>query len=166
MKKIFALLFLSLIFIVGCSSKSDKEYFELAQKSMDAKEYSTALINFQKIVDEFPNGEHYQFALLQTGELNHGLVNKEISKKASLGLAIDAYQKYQEKFPKAEKAPQTLFMIGFIQANELGKLEEAKATYNKFLEIYPESDMAKSAKIEIQNMGLSPEEILKIERVK
>ncbi len=166
MKKIFAFLFLSLLFIVGCSSKSDKDYFELAQKSMEAKEYSTALVNFQKIVDEFPNSEHYQFALLQTGELNHGLVNKEISKEVSLGLAIAAYKEYQEKYPKAEKAPQTLFMVGFIQANELGKLDEAKATYTKFLELYPESEMAESAKTEIENMGLSPEEILKKEQIK
>ncbi len=166
MKKIIVLLFLSLIFVVGCSSKSDKEYFELAQKSMDAKDYAGALVNFQKIVDQFPNSKHYQFALLQTGELNHGYVNKEISKKASLGLAIDAYRKYQKKYPNAEKAPQTLFMIGFIQANELGKLDEAKATYTKFLEIYPESEMAESAKSEIANIGLSPEEILKQQSVK
>ncbi len=166
MKKTLVLLFLSLIFIAGCSSKSDKDYFELGQKNIEAKEYATALVNFQKIVDEFPNSEHYQFALLQTGELNHGVVNKDISKEVSLGLAIDAYGKYQEKYPKAEKAPQVLFMIGFIQANELGKLDEAKATYEKFLKIYPNSNMAESAKSEIQNMGMSPDEILQNRVVK
>ncbi|MDA3861519.1 MAG: tetratricopeptide repeat protein [Melioribacteraceae bacterium] len=166
MKKTFVLLILSLIFIIGCSSKSDKDYFEQAQKSMDAKEFETALTDFQKIVDEFPNSEHYKIALLQTGELNHGLVNKEITKEDSYAKAIKAYGEYQKKYSDDEKAPQTLFMIGFIQANELGKLDDAKATYTKFVELYPESDMAESAKSEIQNMGLSPDQILQKQVVK
>ncbi len=162
MKKIIPLIFLSVLIFVGCNSKSDKTYFELAQKSMDAKDYATALVNYQKIVDEFPKSEYYKTALLQTGELNHGYVDKKLSKEESLTKAIAIYKEFQEKYPKDEKAAQTLFMVGFIQANELGKIDEAKLTYEKFLELYPESEMVESAKAEIKTLGLSPNEILEL----
>ena len=159
MKKLLVLLTFVILF-VGCSTKNDKDYFEEAKVKMDAKEYSLALINYQKIVDEFPESEHYKFALLQTGELNHGLVNKEISKEISYDKAIKAYSEYQSKYPDDPKAPQTLFMVGFIHANELGNIEEAKIAYTKFLKLYPNSEMAESAQSEIDNLGLAPDEIL------
>lgn len=166
MKKIFALLLLSTLFIIGCGQNSDKDYFEAAQNEKAAEEYAASLANFQKIVDEFPKSEHYQFALLQTGELNHGYVNKEISREESLTKAIKAYKLYQKKYPNDEKAPQTLFMVGFIQANELGQFEKANATYTKFVERYPDSEMIESAKSEIENLGLNPDEILQKQAIK
>jgi TolA-binding protein len=160
MKKTFALLTLSTLLIISCGKTSDKDYYESAQNKMTEKEYASALIDFQKIVDEFPQSEHFKFALLQTGELNHGYVNKEISREESLEKAIKSYLRYQKKYPNDEKAPQTLFMVGFIQANELGKFEAAKLTYTRFLEKYPDSEMIESAKSEIENLGLDPDEIL------
>jgi len=159
MKKILVVLTFIVLF-VGCSTKTDKDYFAEANAKLDAKEYSLALDNFQKVVDEFPESEHYKFALLKTGELNHGLVNKEISKEVSYDKAIKAYTEFQSKFPQDEKAPQALFMVGFIQANELGNIEEAKISYTKFLKLYPDSEMAESAQSEIDNLGLAPDEIL------
>ncbi|MBU0473467.1 MAG: tetratricopeptide repeat protein [Bacteroidetes bacterium] len=160
MKKIVVIFALLAIFVIGCSQKSDKDYLETAKTELAAKEYAAALINFQKIVDEFPESEHYKFALLQTGELNHGLVNKEISKEVAFEKAIKAYTEYQKKYTDDPKAPQALFLVGFIQANELGNIEAAKVAYTKFLKLYPESEMAESAHSEIDNLGLAPDEIL------
>jgi len=161
MKKIAALLVFSVtFFIVGCGQTNDKEYFESAQKSLDAKNYSEALVNFQKIVDEFPKSEHYKFALLKTGELSQGYVDKTLSKEESLLKAIKVYTEFQKQYSDDPKAAQALFMIGFIQANELLNVEEAKIAYSKFLELYPDSEMAESAKAEIENLGLTPDEIL------
>ena len=161
MKKFAALLVLSIaLFVVGCSLNSDKDYFESAQKSLDAEEYSEALDNFQKIVDEYPESEHYKFALLKTGELSQGYVDTSLSKKESFLKAVKVYTEFQKKYPNDPKAPQTLFMIGFIQANELMNDEAAKNAYSKFLKLYPDSEMAESAKAEIENLGLTPDEIL------
>jgi len=162
MKKINVLIILAItIFIVGCSQTDDQDYFESAQKSMTEDNYSEALISFQNIVDEFPKSEHYKFALLKTGELNQGLVNKSLTSEESMLEAVKAYSKFHKKFYTDPKAPQTLFMIGFIQANELKNDEAAKAAYSKFLKLYPDSEMAESAKAEIENLGLTPDEILK-----
>ena len=84
MKKFNVLLILlSTLMIVSCGFNNDEDYFEDAQKYMDAENYSEALVNFQKIVDEFPKSEHYKFALLKTGELNQGLVDTSLTSEES-----------------------------------------------------------------------------------
>jgi len=54
-----------------------------------------------------------------------------------------------------------LFMAGFVLANELNMYNEATETYNYFIEKFPEHELAASAKEELDNMGLTPEEILR-----
>ena len=36
----------------------------------------------------------------------------------------------------------------------------AKEAYTRFIKLYPDSEMAESAKSEIENLGLTPDEIL------
>ena len=159
MNKLVSVFLLISIFVFGCSQKSDKDYYEEGQNALKTEEYSIALTNFQKIVDEFPNSEFYKNALLQTAELNHGLVNKQITKENS-EKALKAFSEYHSKFKDDAKAPQALFMVGYIWANELGNIDEAKKVYTKLIELYPNSEMAVAAKSEIDNLGLTPEEIL------
>jgi TolA-binding protein len=166
MRSFLLVLVLLTSFFVGCSTKNDNDYYTFAKSELDSENYESALQNFQIIVNEYPESQHYKEALLHTGELNHGLVNKKLSREESYLKAIEAYTLYQEKYPDDSKAPQTLFMVGFIQANELGKLDDAKTTYSKFIELYPDSEMVESAKSEIINIGLTPEEILKAKEVK
>lgn len=159
MNKLVSVFVLISIFAIGCSQKSDKDFYEEGQNALKSEEYSVALINFQKIVDEFPDSEFYKNALLQTAELNHGLVNKEITKENS-EKAMKAFAEYHSKFKEDAQAPKALFMVGYILANELGNIEEARKVYTKFLELYPNSEMAVTAKSEIENLGLTPEQIL------
>ena len=51
-------------------------------------------------------------------------------------------------------------MAGFISANELNNFDEATSIYKQFLKEYPDNELAASAQAELDNMGLSPEEIL------
>jgi hypothetical protein len=51
-------------------------------------------------------------------------------------------------------------MAGFINANELQNYDEATRLYKQFLQEYPNDELASSAQAELDNMGLTPEEIL------
>lgn len=53
-----------------------------------------------------------------------------------------------------------LFMLGFIHANEIHNYEKAKEYYQKFLELYPNSELAVSAKFELENLGKEPQKII------
>lgn len=76
--------------------------------------------------------------------------------------AIELYQKVVDKYPQHKKAPTALFMIGFVQENDLNQLEQAKATYESFLVKYPnDPDFTDDAQNALKLLGKSPEEIIK-----
>ncbi|MFN0036040.1 MAG: tetratricopeptide repeat protein [Saprospiraceae bacterium] len=76
--------------------------------------------------------------------------------------AIELYAKISDGLPQHKKAPTALFMIGFVQEEDLGDLAKAKATYELFLQKYPnDPDFADDAQNAIKMLGKSPEEIIK-----
>ena len=76
--------------------------------------------------------------------------------------AIELYDKIVNGLPQHKKAPTALFMIGFVQENDLNDLEKAKASYEKFLQAYPnDPDFADDAQNAIKMLGKSPDEIVR-----
>ncbi len=51
-------------------------------------------------------------------------------------------------------------MVGFIQANEFRQFDDATKSYKLFLQKYPNHSLSKAAKDELDNMGLSADQIL------
>ncbi len=75
--------------------------------------------------------------------------------------AVYELDKLIEKYPDTKVAERAFFLKAYIFANELKKIDEAKKLYKEFIEKYPNSDMLEQAKMELRNLGLEPEEILK-----
>ena len=67
--------------------------------------------------------------------------------------AIENFKIILEKYPDGETAAQSTFMVGFINANSLENLEEAKKYYTLFIEKYPTHDLADDAQYELDNLG-------------
>ena len=77
-------------------------------------------------------------------------------------LAIQLYYAVAEKMPEHPKAPTALFMMGFTYENDMNDLEKAKATYESFLQKYPnDPDYADDAQNALKLLGKSPEEIIR-----
>ncbi|TNE51128.1 MAG: tetratricopeptide repeat protein [Bacteroidetes bacterium] len=76
--------------------------------------------------------------------------------------ALRFFYNVAEKKPDHPKAPEALFMMGYIYANDLKDIEKARSTYESFLERYPnDPDYADDAAMEIKFLGMSPEEIIR-----
>ena len=52
-------------------------------------------------------------------------------------------------------------MLGFVQENYSGNLDEARRIYQLFLMEFPNHEMADDARASIDNLGKSPEEIIR-----
>ncbi len=154
------LTFLIFLVLVSCSGKNEKELMNEGNKFIKEKKYSEAAAVFKKIINEFPESGQTAAAMFELAKLYQGKVLKDIDEKESLKEAVKYYKQIFEKFPKAKEASSALFMAGFIEANELKDLEAAKKTYNLYLENFPDGELADDAKIELANLGKSPEEIL------
>lgn len=75
--------------------------------------------------------------------------------------AIALYGQVISQMPSHPKVSTAQFMTGFIYANDIGDLGKAKAEYESFLKRYPNDELAESARMELTNLGKSPDDLIK-----
>lgn len=75
--------------------------------------------------------------------------------------ALDLYNKIIYTYPEYEKAPECLFLMAFIYENNLQNLGKAKDLYEQFLRQYPDHEFADDAAFSLENIGKSPEELMR-----
>ncbi len=158
---ILSFLFTGVLLINGCSSKSADDYMKTAQENVKQKNISEAINNYESVVREFPDSPQAPDALFQIATLYQNKMVKDVPDVESYKKAEETFRQVYNKYPEDKKAPMALFLSGFILANDLRNFQSATNTYNLFLEKYPNHELASSAKEELSNMGLSPDQILK-----
>jgi TolA-binding protein len=157
--KLLPLLIFSLLFTF-CGGKTDKELFDEAVKLSNEKKYDDAIVAFENIETEFKESELAPKALFESAKIYQGQVIKKLNSKESLLKSIEVYKKVYENYPNSYEAENSLFMSAFIYANDLNDLENAKLAYELYLEKFPDGVLAKDARIELENLGKTPEQIL------
>jgi len=151
--------FLFLFFIVACSKNYQKNIDE-ADKLIESKDFRKA-VELLKEAASANDEKLSPIALKKLAVIYQQNSLPEIDYIESQNLAQQYFYQIFEKFPKSDEAPKSLFMSAYLLANELKQYDKATKHYNLFLEKFPNHELAASAKIELENIGLSPEEILK-----
>jgi TolA-binding protein len=159
--RIFLIAVISSIILFGCEKKSEDDYLNSAKESIKNNNIPEAIISYEALVEEYPESKEAPEALFLLARIYQNKMIKNLSDKESLEKAAQIYKEIYDKYPQSERAPLSLFMSGFIQANDLKDYTKATSLYNLFLEKYPGHEWASQAKVELDNMGLSPDEILK-----
>src|SRR3972149_5230349 len=153
--------FILLVLLLGCSSnKSPDELLDEGEKLSNENKIPEAVSVYENLLKEYPEDELAPEATTRLAAIYQNKLLKNISEKESLNKSVELFESIFEKYSDSKQAPMGLFMAGFIQANELHDYNAATETYNLFLEVYPEHELAASAKEELDNMGLTPEELL------
>ncbi|HSG28736.1 MAG TPA: peptidyl-prolyl cis-trans isomerase, partial [Candidatus Krumholzibacterium sp.] len=62
------------------------------------------------------------------------------------------YRELVNRYPDHKFAPQALFMIGFVYAEELQDLVQARRTFDELIRDYPDSEVVDSARWMIENL--------------
>ena len=73
--------------------------------------------------------------------------------------ALTSFNSILEYYPEGEFASKAMFMSGFISANHLENLDEAKKYYEMFIKKYPEHELVDSAKYELETLGKDIEDL-------
>lgn len=157
---ILSALLSGIIFVNGCSSKSADDFMMAAHESVMKNNISEAINNYESVVNKFPKSLEAPEALFQIATLYQNKMVKNLSDKESFKKAETTFREVFDKYPNDKRAPMALFLSGFILANDLKNFEGATSAYNLFLQKYPQNELATSAKEELENMGLSPDQIL------
>lgn len=103
--------------------------------------------------ERFNNRENADEYLFKAGEIAMG-------EKMTVE-AIRYLTRLYDEFPRYEKRAYGLFLLGFVQENYSGNLDEAKRIYQLFLMEFPNHEMADDAQASIDNLGKTPEEIIR-----
>ena len=151
-----------ILILTGCTKKTDSYYMNEAAKAISDNKITEAISAYDKIVNDYPASPKAPFALFQTASFyqNKQVKEENLTDAQSFEKAVERFKSVYDKFPNDKLAPKALFMCGFIQANDLKQYPQAKETFNLFLQKYPNDEVAPSVKEELNNMGLSPEEII------
>ncbi len=75
--------------------------------------------------------------------------------------ALKNWEKLYNKYPDHDKAAQVLFLQGFIYENTYRKMDSAQVRYEAFMERFPSHDLADDVKFSLENLGKTPDEIIK-----
>ncbi|MCX6149988.1 MAG: tetratricopeptide repeat protein [Ignavibacteriales bacterium] len=153
-------IFAMILFFTGCS-KSDKGFWDDALKFQKEGKVNEAINSYEMIVEKHSQSPLANKALFEIAKLYHGNAVKNADGKESLKKAVQYYDRIFKEYPKSEEAPKALFMKGFVQSNDFKDFDAAKITFQKFIDTYPNNELAASAKTELQTLGMQPEDILK-----
>lgn len=159
MKYLYFLL-IAVFLLPGCSKKNDKQYMKEAEDSLRVAKYEGAVKIYEKVAADFAESQSAPEALFQLGFIYQNRLLKNVTENQSLEKSIGYYRQVADKYPKYDKAPDALFTAGFLLSNDLKKYSDATAVYNKLINDYPKSNWTPQAKEELDNMGLTPEQIL------
>lgn len=161
MKKLLLSIFVVLI-MLSCGEKvSVKEVKELESKVLaegakPTKEEVIQLIDaYILFAEQNPDDVQSPDYLFRALDIAVG-VNAEGPDKA-----IKIADVLIEKYPDFEMTPMAMYLKGFVYENIVGDLHNAEMTYRQFVEKYPESPMVEDVKATIENLGLSPEELIR-----
>ena len=157
--KYFPVLFALLL--IGCSKKNEKFYYDLGADNNKKENYQEAVKNYDLQVKNFPESRYTPTALYNLGIIFNNQKIKLLSEQQSYDKAMGYFKQLYENYPKSKEAPQALFMMGFMYENQMQKQDDARTIYKKFLNEYPNNELAPMVKAELDNLGLSPEEIIK-----
>jgi TolA-binding protein len=149
------------LFLLGCSEKSNVDYFKSAEENLKNNNIQEAADDFEKYIKNNPESENAPEALTKLASIFQNKMLKNLSPEESLERSVKLYRQIFNDYPNSPRAPTSLFMSAFILANELQKYNSAEENYRLFLQKYPNHELANSAREELNNLGLSPEEILK-----
>ena len=75
--------------------------------------------------------------------------------------AIDIANVLIEKYPDFEMTQMAMFVKGFVYEDIIGDLQNAEMTYRQFIEKYPNSPIVEDVKATLENLGLTPEELVR-----
>jgi tetratricopeptide (TPR) repeat protein len=160
--RILILMILLSVFMAQCG-KDPKAKIQAIEKEISAEDFTMdekgiqtaneliqAYLEFAENYKDSPEAPDY---LYKAADLS---LNINQSKQS-----LDLYNRIIYQYPDYRKAPECLFLMGYIYENYMQELGKAKEIYESFLAKYPNHDFADDAKASLENLGKSPEELIR-----
>jgi outer membrane protein assembly factor BamD (BamD/ComL family) len=162
-KYILFTVIIALAVLSGCGPSKEKSVktitslenrlFSPAATGFDKVKADSLLSAYESFMKHFPKDSLTRKITFKAANLSMNMGNGE--------KAIEIFDKFIEKYPDDPKAAVSMFFKGYIYENEIKNLDKAKEVYLQFIDKYPNNDFTRDARIALQNLGKSPEVMVK-----
>jgi outer membrane protein assembly factor BamD len=156
MKRIIALILISLFVFSGCAwfqSKEEETALELVSNGMDQfnnEDYQDSIESFEKLRDWYPFSKYVILAELKIADAYYHIKNYEE--------AVAAYEAFENLHPRNEAIPYVIFQIGLCYYERIDTVDRdqtpaknALDTFNRLKKQFPEDVYAHRAEEHIKN---------------
>lgn len=133
--------------------KMEQEMFSSPEVSVTSDKANSIVLLYSRYVNENPEDSLAPLYLFKSGEMFRAVNNGNMS--------VKYYQRLIDEYPNSEKVPVAIFLQGFVYENILTDMVNAGKFYKLYLEKYPNGEFAKDASVLIENLGKSPEDMIK-----
>jgi tol-pal system protein YbgF len=127
------------------SGSDAQSIFNVAVGQFNNGQLTTANAAFQQLLQSYPNSSLAPDAQFYVADILS-------QQKGHEREALAAFEKIPELYPAAPKVPDALFRSALLQI-QLGRKSAAKATLQRIVNTYPDSDVAKLAAAKLKEIG-------------
>jgi tetratricopeptide (TPR) repeat protein len=128
-----------------------KVWGQNAQPSdLEAKKLLNAYSAFVNAYRDHEEAPEYMF--------NAGRLSSTLNKPRK---AIELFTDVHDNFPGYKKRTEAAYLVAFIYDVQLNDREKAERAYEKVMELYPESPWAEDARVSINNLYKTDEELIR-----
>jgi TolA-binding protein len=152
MKTIVPYIILSAFLLASCSM-TDEELWQKAESAKGSNNWDSTMHVCLRIIDEYPDGPYASWARFGIAE-SYRFKNQPRE-------ALNNYILFYDRYPDMQPSALSLFMIGYIYHNNLLVSDSARIYYTRFLQKYPNHDLAPTAKVELETLLKYPPETLR-----
>ncbi|MFN5544793.1 MAG: tetratricopeptide repeat protein [Bacteroidota bacterium] len=148
---------LSVLFITACSSPKEKSLEQIKLLESNDTIFSPQAIEqikkaYLDFASKYPDDELAPEFIFKAAQRCNVIAQHQ--------QALELFQSIIDKYPQSRVSEEALFLQAYIYENSLQNLGKAKEVYNTFILKYPSSELAEDAKMAIENLGKSPEQVL------
>ena len=148
--------------LMACTSGQDKEVERLTklENQIDASDAHPDQAKLNELLGEYERyvNEHPQDTVAA------GYLYKSITLSISMNnaeKAIALSDRMINEYPKNRRIPEVIFLRGFVYENFLNNYAQALKSYQDFIKMFPDHDLADDAEAAIVHLGMSPDEIVR-----
>lgn len=158
MKRILAILIF--VVFVACSSDDPARRIEKLEKQLFTTEQSVDPLVADDLVTAYCDyATQYPDDLMSPEYLFKAVdVSMNLNNPQRTIAIVDRMLRDYPDYPRTQAA---LFVKGFIFETYYGNLDMARKIYEQYLELYPNGEFADSCRSSIENLGLTPGELVK-----
>jgi outer membrane protein assembly factor BamD (BamD/ComL family) len=160
-KNLSILVIAIMIIAAACTNKKEKASQDI-KKMEDVLLKDSIGINFDKaktlldayitFADKYPTDTAAPVYLFKGADISMNISKPE--------QAVNLFNRILKDYPDFRRAPDCIFMKAFLYENVMKNLKMAEGLYKEFIQKYPNHELADDAKVSLNNLGKTPEQLI------